>query len=157
MEITPTKIAFVQVKCENGNLITGEHGLPLFEKMRTFCRVCGHEITTDRLKCAYCGADLIEPDDWKPAEPCKNVREIVQHYLKANGFDGLYNEVGPCGCSIDDLMACDGCGGVDICVPGYKIDCETCAHRCIDSEDGEYLMSADGKCDMREHPENYLQ
>jgi hypothetical protein len=33
-----------------------------------------------------------------------NVKEIVINYLRANGFDGLYND--DCGCSIDDLCPC---------------------------------------------------
>jgi len=47
------------------------------------------------------------------------VKEIVREYLVAHGFDGLYSDVGECGCSLDDLMACDMAGTGD-CKPGYK-------------------------------------
>ena len=46
------------------------------------------------------------------------VKEIVREYLVAHGFDGLYSEVGQCGCSLDDLMMCEE-PGID-CRPGYK-------------------------------------
>ena len=57
-----------------------------------------------------------------------NVREIVNIYLKASGFDGLYSDYGACGCRIDDLMPCDE--RVTGCIPGYHIECtpETCEH-----------------------------
>lgn len=35
-----------------------------------------------------------------------NVRQIIEEYLKANGYDGLYNDVGECGCEIGDLFTC---------------------------------------------------
>jgi len=44
-------------------------------------------------------------------------REIVEKYLRDNGYDGLCGE--ECGCSIDDLMPCDyDC--TSGCEPGYK-------------------------------------
>jgi len=47
------------------------------------------------------------------------VSEIIEKYLKENGYDGLYNLNGECGCEIDDLIPCmDYCGD---CKPGYKI------------------------------------
>ena len=50
-----------------------------------------------------------------------DVKEIVEEYLKANGYDGLYNYVG-CGCALDDL---DACGEISpCCEPGYKRICE---------------------------------
>ncbi len=47
------------------------------------------------------------------------VKEIIEKYLKENGFDGLFNSDGECGCLLDDFMPCDS-GGVQDCEPGYK-------------------------------------
>ena len=51
------------------------------------------------------------------------VREIVARYLRANGFDGLYNDVG-CGCDLSDLMPCDGPS--DMCEPSFRTYCPNC-------------------------------
>ena len=48
-----------------------------------------------------------------------NVKEIVSKYLVENGFDGLFNDGGECGCLVDDLCPCDG--DVENCEPGYKL------------------------------------
>jgi len=46
------------------------------------------------------------------------VSEIIEKYLKENGYDGLYNLNGECACEIGDLIPCvDYCGD---CKPGYK-------------------------------------
>lgn len=45
-------------------------------------------------------------------------KEIVKKHLKDNGFDGLFNE-DLCGCSIEDLMACDE--PLPSCQSGYKV------------------------------------
>ncbi len=47
-----------------------------------------------------------------------NVKEIIQKYLKANEFDGLFED-GECGCLIDDLAPCGSDALLD-CKPGYK-------------------------------------
>ena len=47
-----------------------------------------------------------------------NVVEIVEDYLKKNGFDGLYND-GNCACEIGELAPCDNMDSN--CEPGYKI------------------------------------
>jgi len=62
-------------------------------------------------------------------DECMTTKEIVIDYLKANGFDGLYSD--DCGCSISDLMPCDGYGSVGMCKPGVKKNCKEC------SENGE--------------------
>ncbi len=54
-----------------------------------------------------------------------NVKEIVEKYLKENGYDGLFHE-GDCGCEVGDLAPCDG-SALD-CEPGYKID--GCSSEC---------------------------
>jgi len=47
-----------------------------------------------------------------------DVVQIVSKYLIDNGFDGLVDDMGECGCEITDLMpCCSPCGG---CAPGYK-------------------------------------
>ena len=37
------------------------------------------------------------------------VKEIVEQYLEAHGFDGLYDDDADCGCFLGDLMPCDCC------------------------------------------------
>ena len=47
-----------------------------------------------------------------------NVRQIVEEYLKANDYDGLFNENGECGCDLEDFMTC---GFQDtFCVAAHK-------------------------------------
>lgn len=49
------------------------------------------------------------------------VKEIVEEWLKANGYDGLIWGLNPdeaCGCQIGDLMICESrCDG---CQPAYR-------------------------------------
>lgn len=47
-----------------------------------------------------------------------DVKAITLQYLKANGYDGLYNEPGDCACKLDGLFPCSF-GGVECCVAGY--------------------------------------
>uniref|UniRef100_A0A6M3JQ24 Uncharacterized protein n=1 Tax=viral metagenome TaxID=1070528 RepID=A0A6M3JQ24_9ZZZZ len=49
-----------------------------------------------------------------------NCSEIIQKYLKENGFDGLYSP-DECACIIGDLVPC--CNSPMECQPGYKIPC----------------------------------
>lgn len=49
------------------------------------------------------------------------VREIIEKYLRENGFDGIYNSDLECGCKLDDLGPCEGC--VVDCSPGHVIYC----------------------------------
>lgn len=46
------------------------------------------------------------------------VRQIVAEYLKANGYDGLFDGFG-CGCGVDDLMLCMNEICMD-CRAGYR-------------------------------------
>ena len=47
-----------------------------------------------------------------------DVKEIVEEYLKANGYDGLFVE-DCCACELDDLFPChEYCGE---CIAGYKL------------------------------------
>jgi hypothetical protein len=51
-----------------------------------------------------------------------DVKSIVREYLKKNGYDGLYNEWGECGCVNEDLFPC-GSDPIE-CKPGHKIERE---------------------------------
>ncbi|MCP4539851.1 MAG: hypothetical protein GY832_22150 [Chloroflexi bacterium] len=55
-----------------------------------------------------------------------NVREIVEAWLKENGYDGLCGE--ECGCRIGDIGACDYVEWS--CVPGYACPHEACIDAC---------------------------
>uniref|UniRef100_A0A6H1ZHK9 Uncharacterized protein n=1 Tax=viral metagenome TaxID=1070528 RepID=A0A6H1ZHK9_9ZZZZ len=56
------------------------------------------------------------------------VSQIVEQYLKANGYDGLVSFAGECSCRIGDLMPCDyDC--IANCEAGYKVPC-TCGEGC---------------------------
>lgn len=53
-----------------------------------------------------------------------NVRDIVEKYLRDNGYDGLYEDEGAyasevCCCTLDDLMRCGNVGQQCECVAGY--------------------------------------
>jgi len=48
-----------------------------------------------------------------------SVEDVIKRYLEESDFDGLYNEVGECGCRIDDLAPC---GNLSLnCVFGYLV------------------------------------
>ena len=49
------------------------------------------------------------------------LKDIAVAWLKANGYDGLYN-AGECGCENSDLMPCGEPSPIG-CSPGYKIKC----------------------------------
>jgi hypothetical protein len=57
------------------------------------------------------------------------VKDIVQAYLIANGYDGLYMEI--CGCHINDLFPCNE--DFSKCHPGHKQKCETCTEEDCDN------------------------
>lgn len=38
--------------------------------------------------------------------------EKITEWLEEKGYDGFYNEIGPCGCSIGDLFPCGDAEGV---------------------------------------------
>lgn len=44
------------------------------------------------------------------------VPDIIEAWLRANGFDGLCND--DCGCGLDDLAPCGGC--MCACFPAYN-------------------------------------
>jgi len=45
------------------------------------------------------------------------IKQIVEQYLRANGYDGLCTE--DCGCFLGDLFCCC-CEAHEDCKPGYK-------------------------------------
>ena len=54
------------------------------------------------------------------------VKEIVEAWLKTNGYGGLWSD--ECGCELSDLAPC---GQMDesCCEAGYKVNCdENCNH-----------------------------
>jgi len=53
------------------------------------------------------------------------VKEIVELYLKSNGYDGLFNP-GECGCLINDLVPCGQIS--EDCEAGYKGPCRCGEH-----------------------------
>ena len=55
-----------------------------------------------------------------------NVLEIITEYLRANGFDGLYNEDAECACEASDLFPCCDIGPT--CTAGYKFGCTCGGH-----------------------------
>jgi len=69
-------------------------------------------------------------------------KEIVEKYLRDNGYDGLTD--GECACGLEDLMPC-GDFGSD-CVPGYKVPCP-----------GPDKCPAGGDCEFHISPEKQEQ
>lgn len=57
-------------------------------------------------------------------EAVKDVREIVEAFLRVNGYKGLAGY--ECGCGLDDLMPCDG--EVADCQPAFKRECYGCGN-----------------------------
>ena len=69
----------------------------------------------------YCRTDRREI--WAMGENrMKNptVEKILEDYLRANGFDGLYNSDIECGCHVDDLAPCDSLGCY--CQAGHRFE-----------------------------------
>jgi hypothetical protein len=57
-----------------------------------------------------------------------NVRQIVEKYLKDNGYDGLFSEY-ECACSFDDFMPCSGTNDMlHECEAGHKFPCDCGEH-----------------------------
>lgn len=67
-----------------------------------------------------------------------NIKEIVEDYLKKNGFDGLYDADENCGCFIGELFTCGQ--PQEKCIPGYKAICQKKCNEfngCIFSKPGQ--------------------
>jgi hypothetical protein len=59
----------------------------------------------------------------------KTVMDIIRQYLRREGYDGLVDAEGECGCLIDDLAPCESDEIVG-CRPGYKYLCRGCEADC---------------------------
>ena len=57
-----------------------------------------------------------------------NALEIIESYLKANGFDGLFNCEGKCACKLNDLAPCETVNRD--CQPGYETPCDCQPPKC---------------------------
>jgi hypothetical protein len=110
------------------------------------CKNCGEllvECACMRNKCIRCGRPVgnitfsICDDCWDIEFPPKtassdvshavdDVLEIIKKYLLDNGYDGLWNKDGECGCEINDLQPCGG--DFSSCKPGFKILCDCGEH-----------------------------
>lgn len=49
------------------------------------------------------------------------LKEIVEQYLKAHGYDGLCHPDGECSCETGDLWPCDN--PMDDCFAGVYVEC----------------------------------
>ena len=49
-----------------------------------------------------------------------DVRGMIEAYLSANGYDGLWSEDLGCACLIGDIAPCEN--EISKCLPGYKRD-----------------------------------
>ena len=71
-----------------------------------------------------------------------DVKDVLEKWLGENGYDGLVNTEGPCGCSIgDDFIECDAL--CPECEPAYKhkANCKECEDICDGKDEVEYCMS----------------
>lgn len=46
------------------------------------------------------------------------VQEILEDWLRCQGYDGLVSDGAECACQLDDLMPCSA--PCDTCQPGYR-------------------------------------
>lgn len=85
------------------------------------------------------------------------VQEIVENFLKENGYGGLCNPEGACGCELDDMMPC-GDGSWD-CEPAYRIkkdskECNAWRRQLEDPDNNELCGDCYGRCmRMKKMPE----
>lgn len=54
--------------------------------------------------------------------------QIVEDWLKSNGYDGLFNADVHCGCKLDDLMPCGE--PTSDCQAGYLVNNPGCSEGC---------------------------
>ena len=58
-----------------------------------------------------------------------NIKEIIENFLKKNGYDGLYNTEDECGCEVGDLFPCGNPSEI-YCRAGYRQPCYSCDNNC---------------------------
>lgn len=66
-----------------------------------------------RMVCADCKIKIEGSERRMKNENCVKIRDIVECFVKENGYDGLYS-VDRCACKLDNLMHCDE----------FRSDCE---------------------------------
>lgn len=72
-----------------------------------------------------------------------DVQKIVETWLKANGYDGLFCDY--CSCEVEDLMPCSGdISGLNTCEAGYK---QYCDGNCPDCDRNDYCEMDPELCD----------
>jgi hypothetical protein len=61
----------------------------------------------------------------KKGERMPTVKDIIELWLKDNGYDGLVNREGYeyCGCGLNDLIPCGG-DSIERCEAAYKEKCK---------------------------------
>jgi len=103
------------------------------------CSRCGKIVTawTGKGLCMDCSKNM-------------DVREIVKHWLKENGYEGLYSD--QCGCDLEDLMPCCNDGALS-CQPGYKVmGCpEECGEGCAFHIEAEKPTTSDKVVERCKH------
>ena len=74
------------------------------------------------------------------------VKEIIEKWLRENGYSGLYNE-DECGCSIDDFIPCgESCNE---CKPGYKVSYGDDSYDFVIQPKKPVVISQVGECLIR--------
>lgn len=54
------------------------------------------------------------------------VLDIVDKYLRTHGYDGLYNDLGDCACTVGELEPCGEMSSA--CAPGHQVPCDCGDH-----------------------------
>lgn len=67
-----------------------------------------------------------------------DVMDMVDEYLKTNGYDGLLQEDGECACLLGDLAPCGEIMGS--CRAGHRVECDE------NVPEGDRPANCDGKC-----------
>ena len=70
---------------------------------------------------AYLGCHELKQPRRKDGGKMK-ARDLLSKSLGDQGFDGLFNGDGECGCEISDLAPCE-CLNLDECEPGHRTPC----------------------------------
>jgi hypothetical protein len=53
--------------------------------------------------------------------------DILHDWLKTNGYDGLVDDNGECGCELGNLVMCES--DPTSCIAGHKVECD-CGEDC---------------------------
>lgn len=113
------------------------------------CEGCGQPATHHDADwvplCRDCWKSLC--DEQKEKKP-RDIYEIVEAYLRENGYDGLVNTEFECGCRAGKLLHCDSWFGR--CVPAKSVKCDavacnTCSDMWCDKDSdgrGNHLVEA---------------